>query len=211
MAQQSWKEVNSCSESRDGTGLHKTTEAMDNRERTTLQELTLNALLIAIVAIVTWSIKIPTFTRGYINLGDTVLIYCALKLGARRGALIGGLGSALADLMGGYSEFIPGTLIIKGCEGLLAGLIGSNLNRNGSVVLRSAGGILGVLVMVGGYYLYETFLRGTAAALTSVIPNSIQGVIGVVGALLLHSLLLKVSPGGREKNHDEKSLKSTPV
>ena len=39
------------------------------------------------------------FTRGYIHLGDSMIFIAAILFGWRVGALAGGLGSALADVV----------------------------------------------------------------------------------------------------------------
>ena len=46
---------------------------------------------------------IPDRGRQVINLGDVGVVTCALLLGRRLGAVCGGVGSALADLVGGVS------------------------------------------------------------------------------------------------------------
>jgi len=95
---------------------------MEDRAKT----LVYGALGIALVALATMSIQIPVpQTRGYINLGDTVIFVFAMLFGARIGALAGGVGSALADLLTGYAHWAPFTLVIKGIEGLLVGLLAS--------------------------------------------------------------------------------------
>ena len=47
----------------------------------------------------------------------------ALVFGWRIGGIAGGVGSALADALGGYFIWAPWTLIIKGIEGILVGTI----------------------------------------------------------------------------------------
>jgi uncharacterized membrane protein len=160
------------------------------RDRQALKVLLTNSLLIAMVALVTIFVRIPTLlTRGYINLGDIVIIAAGFLLGGPRGALIGGMGSALADFTGGYMVFVPGTLIIKGLEGYLAGFIGHTINKEKKVLLRLAGGCAGAVFMVGGYFGYEMLIFGLPAALTALIPNLMQGITGVVCALAIYPVL----------------------
>jgi len=162
-----------------------------------LKDRTLDGVLLAITAIATVLVRIPTpVTGGYVNLGDAVILACALLLGAGRGALIGGLGSALADLYA-YPHFALATLVVKGLEGFLCGLAGRDLNGRGSLVLRLAGAVLGAAVMVGGYYGYEWLLMGQAKAIASLVPNVVQGALGVFIGLLLHRALRRLSPPAR--------------
>ena len=92
-----------------------------------LRTTSLNAVLTALVAAATLSIRIPVpATQGYINLGDAVVIAAALVLGPRTGLIAGGIGSALADWLGGYAHWAPFTLIIKGLEILSFHSMGKN-------------------------------------------------------------------------------------
>ena len=82
-------------------------------------------LLAAATAALTFIVRVPIpGTGGYLNIGDIAVIFCGLFLGKKYGAIAGGVGSALADLIGGFFIFAPITLVAKGLEGFLAGLIG---------------------------------------------------------------------------------------
>jgi uncharacterized membrane protein len=91
----------------------------------------MNAAFIALVTASTLLIKIPVpVTQGYINLGDAAVIIAALLFGPRTGLIAGGIGLALADWLGGYAHWAPFTLIIKGLEGFLVGLIATRASGN---------------------------------------------------------------------------------
>src|SRR5574341_667865 len=87
------------------------------------RDLVLTGLMIAVVYIITVTIvvTIPQ-TRGIFNLGEAGVYIAALLFGPVVGALSGGLGSMLADLTVAphYAFF---TLVIKGLEGLVVGLV----------------------------------------------------------------------------------------
>lgn len=55
--------------------------------------------------------------KGYVNIGDTVVLLSGVLFGPLTGLAAGGLGSALADLLLGYGFWAPWTLLIKGLEG----------------------------------------------------------------------------------------------
>lgn len=158
-------------------------KAMEDRAKT----LVYGALGIALVALATMGIQIPVpQTRGYINLGDTVIFVFAMLFGARIGALAGGVGSALADLLTGYAHWAPFTLVIKGIEGLLVGLLASGEK---SYPVRVLVGLLGGLVMVSGYFLAEVVLYGFGAALAELPGNFIQaGSAVAIGPLVVLAL-----------------------
>ena len=71
------------------------------------------ALLAALMAVATLVLRIPMpATEGDINVGDAVIVAGALFLGGWSAGLAGGIGSALADGLGGYVHWAPFTLFI---------------------------------------------------------------------------------------------------
>jgi uncharacterized membrane protein len=138
-----------------------------------------NALLVALTATATLTIRIPTpATQGYINVGDAVVFVSALLFGARAGAMAGGIGSALADLIGGYTFWAPFTLAIKGLEGMIAGALfrrfGRTLGRASGVALALPALVIAGGWMVLGYFLVETQLYGWGPASASAPGNVVQ-------------------------------------
>jgi len=80
------------------------------------------ALMTALVFVSTYAIQIRVpFTGGYIHLGDSMVFLSGLLLGPLFGAFAAGVGSAFADLLGGYTMWIIPTFLIKA---LMAGLVG---------------------------------------------------------------------------------------
>ncbi len=143
-----------------------------------IQNLTRNAASIAVVAVATLIVRIPVpATQGYVNLGDAAIIVCALLWGPRSGAFAGGVGSALADLMGGYAHWAPFTLLIKGIEGFVVGFLGTG---NPSAIRTFVAATAGGAVMVAGYFATETGLYGWQPALVAAWANGIQGLAGVI-------------------------------
>ena len=89
-----------------------------------LKTLIRYSVLMALTTVMTMVIHIPTVgTNGYLNLGDMVVFIAALTMGKKAGFIVGGLGSALADLLLGYTHYAPITFIVKGLEGYIAGRI----------------------------------------------------------------------------------------
>jgi uncharacterized membrane protein len=156
------------------------------------QEVALSAVMIAVTAVVTMTISIPfPPTRGYFNLGDAIVMFSGLLLGARVGLLAGGIGSALADLMLGFAYFAPLTLIIKGIEGFLAGTIGYNRTLSTRIIAVVAAGI----AMMAGYFSAETALIGLGPAVAELTTiNWIQVTAGAIIALVLTQAVSKAYP-----------------
>jgi len=81
-------------------------------------------LMTALTTISTAALAIPTpFTGGYIHLGDAMVLSCGVVLGKKYGALAAGIGSALADLLLGYTQWVLPTLVIKGLMAFIIGYL----------------------------------------------------------------------------------------
>ncbi len=140
--------------------------------------IALSAILAALVAIATTIIKVPTpATGGYLNFGDTMVMFSAMVFGPVVGVFAGGVGSALGDIIGGYPGWAPITLVVKGLEGLAIGYIAK---RNDDVSTMVIAGIVGGAIMVSGYFLFEAYMFGVPAALTEVPVNLVQAVTGIL-------------------------------
>ena len=77
-----------------------------------IKKLTFSGVMAALTFIATYFIKIPN-PIGYIHLGDGVILAGATLLGPAA-ILPAAFGSALADLLGGYSVYIIPTFLVKG-------------------------------------------------------------------------------------------------
>ncbi len=149
-----------------------------------LMRMVQTGLLTALVCAATMVIRIPTPNGGYVNMGDALVLLSGWVLGPVYGFFAAGVGSALADLLWGYGAYVPGTLLIKGCMGLVAAW---TLRK--SLLL---GAVIGEVIMVGGYFLYESTLLGYGAAAAASIPgNAMQGAVGLVLGLLLYRICKK--------------------
>ena len=93
-------------------------ENMKNKNST--QKIVMAALLAALTCIATIIIKIPSPLKGYLNLGDCVVLLSGWMLSPLYGFLSAGLGSSLADLLSGYVVYAPATFVIKGAMALVA-------------------------------------------------------------------------------------------
>lgn len=169
------------------------------------RQLTLTALLIALTTVATMVIRIPVpATQGYINLGDSMVYISALLFGPLAGLLAGGIGSALADLLGGFGRFAPFTLVIKGLEGLVVGLIAWRAARRpaptAAGLARAIGAIIvGGALMVLGYFVAEAYVMriGVQAASAEVPGNIFQVLGGLIVAVPAALLLRNLAPSAR--------------
>lgn len=159
-----------------------------------LRSLTWTALFIALVAVATIIIRIPTPAKGYVNLGDTMIFVAALIGGPQMGLIAGGIGSALADAAGGYAYWAPWTLVIKGIEGSIAGVIAYRAyRRHGPLsAMVLAGLAIAALWMVAGYYVAGGFMYGFGVALLEVPANLLQGSASIIIAVSILGALRRL-------------------
>ncbi len=88
--------------------------------KTKTQKIVMAAMLAALVCVATMIVKIPSPLKGYLNLGDCVVLLSGWILSPVYGFLAAGIGSALADLFSGYVTYAPATFLIKGIMALIA-------------------------------------------------------------------------------------------
>lgn len=159
------------------------------------KKLVLSALFAALACVATFAIRIPTpGTGGYIHPGDAIVILAGIFLGPGYGALAAGIGSAMSDLIGGYFIYVPITFLIKASIAFLCGHGFRGLKEHGTNQYAAVAvcGVIDALVVVAGYGICEIFLYGAPAAAASALPNLIQGIGGLVIALLLFPVLSAV-------------------
>ncbi len=160
--------------------------------RMNFKKLIYAALFAALACVCTMSIRIPTpGTGGYIHPGDAVVILAGIFLGPVYGAMAGGIGSCMADLIGGYFIYVPITFVIKGSISFVSGIIYEKMSdttksRHAAVVLA---GVVDVILVAGGYFLCEIPLYTVSGALASIPANLIQGVGGLILACVLYPVL----------------------
>lgn len=155
------------------------------------------AALIGLAALGTMIIRIPIpASAGYFNIGDVFVILAGLWLGPRAGLIVGSVGPTIADAVG-FPQFILATLIIKGTEGLLVGLIGGG-QKEYSIGRRTFAASVGGLIIIVGYFLFEAYIypfignyipffkvTDIGGAIGELPANIAQAIIGIVGGLAL--------------------------
>ena len=159
----------------------------------TAKKIVIAALMAALACVATMIIKIPSPLKGYLNLGDCIVLAAGWLLPPVYGFLAAGLGSALADLFSGYATYTPATFLIKGLMAVVAFYLFILLrNSLSNLAARIISGVLAEVVMIGGYFIFEGFLYGFTASLVNVLPNCIQGVAGLITGVVLIKFMEKI-------------------
>jgi uncharacterized membrane protein len=153
--------------------------------------LAITAVMTAIVFVLTRMIQIPTPAKGYIHLGDAGVFFSAFAFGQWIGALAGGLGTALADVSGGFPQWAIFSCLIHGAQGLVVGWMVRRWPTTWGL-LSSA--VAGGVIVVAGYLLAGMLLSGVAAALAEVPLNILQVTAGAVVAIPLFLAVRQAYP-----------------
>lgn len=177
-------------------------------------KLCVTGMFTALICVATMVIQIPAPIVGFLNLGDCFVLVAAWILGPWYGFVAGGIGSALADLLTGFAQYIPATLIIKGLMAVAAALLVHAFFKKSDAVRPKAqqdvaqqrrtggksrlpgfvvSGLAAEMIMVWGYYLFEAVILqyGWIPTLANIPSNCVQGVFGLVLGVVLIQVIVK--------------------
>jgi uncharacterized membrane protein len=151
------------------------------------------------VATISFTVYVPS-TRGYFNIGETMVYTAALLFGPVVGAFAGGVGSMFADLFLGYYYYAPATLIVKALEGLIVGFLSqkgqafakSYTKKEWRIFTAEIGVLVGILVGLVGFLYYSGIVELYSSIISIENPASIMLIppefwfgLGVFVALLI--------------------------
>ncbi|MDO5549610.1 MAG: ECF transporter S component [Lachnospiraceae bacterium] len=150
-------------------------------------------------------IQLPGGDATSIHLGNAVCVLGALLLGGFYGGLGGAIGMALGDLFDPvYITYVPKTLLLKLCIGLITGLIAHKLGKITETndrahvlkwtILAAVGGLLFNVIFdpLVGYYYKLLILGKPAAELTlawNVASTSINAVTSTIASVVIYMAL----------------------
>lgn len=153
----------------------------DLRRRKPVLWLTMTALFMAMVVVLSMSALSIPVPGGHLYFNDVVIDTAAMLMDP-----LSAVGSMLSDLIGGYMVYVLPTFLIKG----LVALVAWKLCRKDQPLLALLSFLLAEAVMVLGYFLLEWALYGVASAAAAIGPNVVQGIAGV----LIGMLCLLITP-----------------
>ena len=161
-----------------------------------INKLVITALMSSLIMLMTFIIRIPVpATQGYIHLGDCMIFLGVLVLGWRYGTLAAAIGSALADLMGGYAIYAPVTFLAKGIMAASVGLfiewaVKKEFKGAGFAAMEAVGMVIGGVLMVAGYYFAESLMYGSFIVPLAGVPmNILQFTVGIaIAVAIAHAL-----------------------
>ena len=160
--------------------------------KNTTQKIVISSLFAALICVATMLIKIPSPLKGYINLGDGIVLLAAWVLPLPYGLVAAGLGSALADLFSGYVVYAPATFVIKALMAVAAYFCYKLFSKKAKPTMsRILSGILAEIVMILGYFLFEGVLYGFVPSLVNIPANAVQAVAGIIIGVVLITVFEK--------------------
>ena len=160
--------------------------------KTNTQKIVTSSMIAALCCVATMIIKIPSPLKGYLNLGDCVVLISGWLLSPAYGFAAAGIGSALADVFSGYLVYAPATLVIKGIMAIVAHYCFKGIhNKLGNTPSRIIGGALAEIEMIVGYFVFEGFMYGFVPSVVNIPANAVQGVAGLIIGLILVKIFEK--------------------
>ena len=156
------------------------------------KKIVMAALMAALACVATMIIKIPSPLKGYLNLGDCVVLTAGWMLSPIYGFLAAGLGSALADLFSGYVVYAPATFLIKGYMALIT-YFGFRLlhKRISDLLSRIISGTAAEMLMILGYFVFEGCMYGFGPSVVNIPANGVQGIAGLIIGIILTKVFVK--------------------
>jgi len=183
---------------------------LQQKSATTSIRLALVAVSTALVCVATmiFSIYVPQ-TRGFFNLGETMVYIVALLFGPFIGSFAGGVGSMFADVLLGYYHYAPATLVIKAVEGGVVGFLGkkkrplleAHTKLEWKIFTAEIGVLIGILIGLVGFLYYSgsvevysgIFSPGSITT-TVFIPVEFWFGLGALVALLITAIAFISEP-----------------
>jgi energy-coupling factor transport system substrate-specific component len=148
-------------------------------------------MMLAFVFVLTWVPKVP-IPGGYIHLGDAGIYAASFLFGPIVGVFSAAFGTMFSDLAAGYGSWAPGTFVIHGLQGLVAGYMAWRRGLTAMIVAAVVGGA----IVVGGYFVYQWLIlgEGIGAAWISAQLNILQVVVGGVLGIALVMAVRRAYP-----------------
>lgn len=160
-------------------GTRTKTKTMDQ-----VRFLTITALGTALVYVFTAfiNVRLPIAAAGgLIHLGNVPLFIFAILFGKKTGAIAGGVGMGLFDLLSGWTLWAPFTLVIVALMGYVMGLITEKKKGYGWYVVAM---LAACAIKIVGYYIAEGIIYGNWITPALSIPGNLVQ-IGVAAVIVL--------------------------
>ncbi len=140
---------------------------------------------------------------GYFHFGDCFILLAAFIIGGSYAVAASVIGSVLADIVSGYIIYAPATIPIKSLMALTMIFITksykkarsnfykfpSHPKKKNQIILLAGGAVISELIMVIGYFIYDTFLYSPAGAIAALPGNVLQAAAASITSVLIITIL----------------------
>lgn len=162
-----------------------------NKTKKIILRMCFSAMFGALCFICTAFLKIPFPNgMGYFNFGDMIIVFASIYLGPIEGVFVALIGGIFADLMAGYANFIPFTIVAKTLLALASGLGFLLLKKSWVKYIFP---FIGAILMAATYFVsYWVFfgINETYLAAFDLLQASIGAVLGIALFILFQKLKL---------------------
>lgn len=156
------------------------------KEQFSVKQLCIIGVMSAIVFLMTFIPKVP-IPLGYAHLGDGAIFIVAYLVGKKEGMFAAAIGSALADLIGGFPIWILPTFFIK----LIMAYIFYQLKGN-NTLKNTMAMVAAIIFMTIGYTLSGAVLYDSLEAGFASTPGLLtKGIVNIILAVIVISFVDK--------------------
>lgn len=160
------------------------------------KRIAFSALFAALCCVGTLVLQIPAPQGGFFNVGDVFVLLAGWFLGPLYGTVAAAVGSALADIVGGFPLYAPATFLIKGVVAFVSYMVWAFFKKvirreTWDATRRTIAAVLAECCMAIGYAVYDWLIAGPGAAIANLPFNVLQGGVCAVGGVLLCFLLTR--------------------
>ncbi|MDO5293510.1 MAG: ECF transporter S component [bacterium] len=159
-----------------------------------IKQMVIAAVFIALTYVFTAfvNVRLPFGGNGgLIHLGNIPLFIGAILFGRKTGALAGGIGMAMFDVLSGWTLWAPFTLITVGLMGYVVGAV---TEKKHGFVWNLTAMLMALGIKIIGYYIAEGIIAGNWIVPVYSIPgNIIQVGTAIVVVLLVAGQLEKAA------------------
>lgn len=152
----------------------------------TVRKMALTGLMAALTFVATAfiHINIPAST-GYVNLGDSVILFAACFIDPYVGALAGVIGAVLGDLYVGAAYYVPFTIFAKLFEAIIAGMLFKVFKGKWSYFAIPIGSLAIVPTYALAYYLFGGWAMLWASSPFDLLQATFSSAMAIALVLIL--------------------------
>ncbi len=147
------------------------------------KDIVIIGMLAAVCTVATY-IKVPAGNGAMVHLGSAALFTSALLFGGTKAGLGGAIGSAMFDIIGGFSPYTLWSFIIKGLAGLLIGLIANSKFSRKLIAKLTEGKAQSIQLFIEAAWYFAAVLAGAVWTLVgylgawTVVIGSFEAAMG---------------------------------